>query len=117
MTTAPSVPVVQAPTLLFGEARLHRTHPPHPRSGSARRVASSSPTGQDGGLSIGRAGGSVIEYGNRNARTTRGPRRLPLQEHRRCGDLEGGVGADIVWMSCDRPLPVTRLKRPVHWKT
>jgi hypothetical protein len=31
--------------------------------------------------------------------------------------LEGGVGADIVWMSCDRPLPVTRLKRPVHWKT
>ena len=59
MTTAPSVPVVQAPTLLFGE--LSRTHPPHPRSGSARRVASSSPTGQDGGLSIGRAGGSVIE--------------------------------------------------------
>ena len=40
-----------------------------------------------------------------------------LQEHRGCGDLEGGVGADIVWMSSDRPLPVTRLKRPVHWKT
>ena len=40
-----------------------------------------------------------------------------LQEHRRCGELEGGMGADIVWMSCDRPLPVTRLKRPVHWKT
>ena len=60
------------------------------------------------------------------------------QEHRRCGELEGGVGADIVWMSCDlgtmmtrslvdcrhggregdeRGLPVTRLKRPVHSKT
>ena len=40
-----------------------------------------------------------------------------LQEHCRCRAPEGGVGADIVWMSCDRPLPVTRLKRPVHWKT
>ena len=40
-----------------------------------------------------------------------------LQEHRRCGDLERGVGADIVWMGCDRPLPVTRLSRPVHWTT
>lgn len=26
-----------------------------------------------------------------------------LQEHKRCGDLEGGVGADgdVIWMSCD----------------
>jgi hypothetical protein len=21
-------------------------------------------------------------------------------EHRRCGDLDGGVGGDIVWMAC-----------------
>jgi class 3 adenylate cyclase len=44
--------------LRFGEAQPHRTPPPHRRCGSARRVASSSPTGQDGGLSIGGAGGS-----------------------------------------------------------
>jgi len=31
-----------------------------------------------------------------------------LQEHRRCGDLEGGVGADIVWMSCDLGTMMTR---------
>ena len=24
-----------------------------------------------------------------------------LQEHRRCGDLDGGVDGDRVWMSCD----------------
>ena len=44
--------------LQFGEAQPHRTPPPHPRCGSARRVAPSSPTGQDGGLSIGGADGS-----------------------------------------------------------
>jgi hypothetical protein len=22
-------------------------------------------------------------------------------EHRRCGDLDGGVDGDIVWMACD----------------
>ena len=49
---------MRAPTLLFGEVQPNRTTPPHPRCGSARRVASSSHTGQDGGLSIGRAGGS-----------------------------------------------------------
>jgi ATP-dependent DNA ligase len=25
-----------------------------------------------------------------------------LQEHRRCGDLDGGVKGDRVWMACDR---------------
>jgi hypothetical protein len=24
-----------------------------------------------------------------------------LQEHRRCGDLEGGVEGERVWMTCD----------------
>ena len=24
-----------------------------------------------------------------------------LQEHRRCGDLEGGVQGERVWMACD----------------
>jgi hypothetical protein len=24
-----------------------------------------------------------------------------LQEHRRCGDLDGGVEGERVWMSCD----------------
>jgi hypothetical protein len=24
-----------------------------------------------------------------------------LQEHRRCGDLEAGVEAPVVWMTCD----------------
>jgi hypothetical protein len=74
MTTAPSVPVVRAPTLQWSS--------------------------------------SATEMPELLA-----PLDAFLQEHRRCGDLEGGVGADIVWMSCDRPLPVTRLKRPVHWKT
>jgi hypothetical protein len=24
-----------------------------------------------------------------------------LQEHRRCGDLDGGADGDVIWMSCD----------------
>jgi hypothetical protein len=24
-----------------------------------------------------------------------------LQEHRRCGELDGGVDAELVWMSCE----------------
>jgi hypothetical protein len=57
----PAMYTLREHMLLFGEAQLHRTHPPHLRSGSARRVAASSPISQDGALSIDRAGGSVIE--------------------------------------------------------
>jgi hypothetical protein len=24
-----------------------------------------------------------------------------LQEHRRCGELDGGIDGDVIWMNCD----------------
>jgi hypothetical protein len=29
-------------------------------------------------------------------------------EHRRCGDLDGGVDGDIVWMACDCGASIAR---------
>ena len=31
-----------------------------------------------------------------------------VQEHRRCGELDGGGGGDVVWMSCDCGAQVVR---------
>jgi hypothetical protein len=31
-----------------------------------------------------------------------------LQEHRRCGELEGGIDGDVVWMSCECGARITR---------
>jgi hypothetical protein len=31
-----------------------------------------------------------------------------VQEHRRCGELDGGGGGDVVWMSCDCGAEVVR---------
>ena len=36
-----------------------------------------------------------------------------LQEHRRCGDLDAGVEAAVVWMACDCGAELVRpLKEP-----
>lgn len=41
-----------------------------------------------------------------------------LQEHRRCGELDGGVDEDLVWMACDcgggiaHPVRPTELDQP-----
>jgi hypothetical protein len=35
-----------------------------------------------------------------------------LQEHRRCGDLESGLDADRVWMSCECGATITHPLRP-----
>ena len=41
-----------------------------------------------------------------------------MQEHRRCGELEGGVDGERVWMACDcgagiaHPVLLTKLDRP-----
>jgi hypothetical protein len=38
-----------------------------------------------------------------------------LQEHRRCGELDGGVEGDRVWMSCDCGAElVSPLRNPVE---
>jgi hypothetical protein len=35
-----------------------------------------------------------------------------LQEHRRCGDLDGGVDGERVWMACDCGAAVTHPLQP-----
>jgi hypothetical protein len=43
-----------------------------------------------------------------------------LQEHRRCGDLDGGVDSERVWMTCDcgggiaHPVRPTELDEPLR---
>jgi hypothetical protein len=41
-----------------------------------------------------------------------------MQEHRRCGELDGGVEGELVWMACDcggaiaHPVKPTELDQP-----
>ena len=37
-----------------------------------------------------------------------------LQEHRRCGDLEGGVDDSVVWMACDGGAGITHSVEPAE---
>jgi hypothetical protein len=40
-----------------------------------------------------------------------------LQEHRRCGELEGGVDDEVVWMSCECGASITRPVEPLATRT
>ena len=45
-----------------------------------------------------------------------------LQEHRRCGELDGGLDRGHVWMACTAartscPLSSLRNLRPLAWRT
>ncbi len=37
-----------------------------------------------------------------------------LQEHRRCGELEGGVEGERVWMTCDCGAAIVHLLQPAR---
>jgi len=37
-----------------------------------------------------------------------------FQEHQYCGDLDGGVEGDRVWMTCTRWAVVSRTLKPAH---
>jgi hypothetical protein len=39
-----------------------------------------------------------------------------LQEHRRCGDLDGGLDGERVWMTCDCGAAITHSVEPRNFR-
>lgn len=37
-----------------------------------------------------------------------------LQEHRRCGELDGGVEGEVVWMACECGAEIIHSMEPGH---